>query len=178
MARRPSPRNHFEWDSGWPAGFWPRAASGNWRAAEKLFRERRQGDAALTAKALARLISAEPNRLVAIDEELVSETPRLKDHHFGVTLEQQGRAGRRRSRQSVGAAGRDRQIARSLIKLLEANGVYAGDKGHAGTSQIGRPLLIKGALVQKPRFWLFRAKALVALANASDGQEQRSVNRL
>jgi hypothetical protein len=64
----------------------------------------------------------------------------------------------------------DRQIARSLIKLLEANGVYAGGQGHAGTSQIGHPLLIKGALVQKPRFWLFEANALATLANAKDSR--------
>jgi hypothetical protein len=55
-----------------------------------------------------------------------------------------------------------------MIKLLEAHGVYAGGQGHAGTSQIGHPLLIKGALVQKPRFWLFEAVALAALADAKD----------
>ena len=60
----------------------------------------------------------------------------------------------------------DRQIARSLIKLLGKHGAYAGGQGHAGTSQIGRPLLIKGTLVEKPRFWLFKTKALVALAKA------------
>ncbi len=72
----------------------------------------------------------------------------------------------------------DRQIARSLIKLLGRRGAYAGGQGHAGTSQIGRPLLIKGALVQKPRFWLFRAKALAALAKAMDKGEQDSPSRL
>jgi hypothetical protein len=55
---------------------------------------------------------------------------------------------------------------------------YAGGQGHAGTSQIGHPLLIKGTLVQKPRFWLFRANALAALAKASDSQEQRPLSRL
>src|SRR5271166_4166994 len=47
-----------------------------------------QGEAALTAKALARLISAvkEPNHLVAIGEELGSRPPQLNDRHVGVTL--------------------------------------------------------------------------------------------
>ena len=139
-----------------------------------------QGEAALTAKALARLISAlkEPNRLVAIGEKLGSKPPQLNDRHVGVTLKHKGE-------QVVGVldaalvqlAG-DRQIARSLIKLLETHGAYAGGQGHAGTSQIGRPLLIKGALVNKPRFWLFRAKALAALAKAMDSREQHSVSRL
>ncbi len=139
-----------------------------------------QGEAALTAKALARLLSAvkEPNRLLAIGEELGSRPPQLNDRHVGVTLKHKGE-------QVVGVldaalvqlAG-DRQIARSLIKLLETHRAYAGGQGDAGTSQIGRPLLIKGTLVHKPRFWLFKAKALAALAKAMDGREQHSVSRL
>ncbi len=43
--------------------------------------------------------------------------------------------------------------------------------GVAPRQQIGRPLLIKGTLVQKPRFWLFKAKALAALAKAMQGRE-------
>lgn len=65
----------------------------------------------------------------------------------------------------------DRHIVRSLIKLLETHGAYAGGQGHAGTSQIGHPLLIKGELVRKPRFWLFRANALAALAKAMGSAE-------
>ena len=127
-----------------------------------------QGEAALTEKALARLISAlkEPNRLAAIVVKLGSKPAHLNDRHVGVTLEHKGE-------QVIGVldsalvqlAG-DRQIARSLIKLLGTHGAYAGGQGHAGTSQIGRPLLIKGTLVQKPRFWLFKTKALAALAKA------------
>jgi hypothetical protein len=129
-----------------------------------------QGEAALAEKALARLISAlkEPNRLVAISGKLGSHPPQLNDRHVGVTLEHKGE-------QVVGVldavlvqlAG-DRQIARSLIKLLETRGAYAGGQGHAGTSQIGHPVLIKGTLVHKPRFWLFRANALAALTKAVD----------
>jgi len=139
-----------------------------------------QGEEVLTAKALARLISAlkEPNRLVAIREELGSRSPQLNDRHVGVTLKHKGE-------QVVGVldaalvrlAG-DRQIARSLIKLLGTHGAYAGGQGHAGTSQIGHPLLIEGTLVQKPRFWLFKTKALVASAKAMDSREQHSVVRL
>jgi hypothetical protein len=66
----------------------------------------------------------------------------------------------------------DRHIRDSLIKLLETHGAYDGGQGHAGTSQIGHPLIINGTLVQKPRFWLFRAKALAALAKAMDSGEQ------
>ena len=132
-----------------------------------------RGEEVLTAKALARLISAlkEPNRLVAINEELGSRPPQLNDRHVGVTLKHRGE-------QVVGVldaalvqlAG-DRQIARSLIKLLGTHGVYDGGQGHAGTSQIGRPLIIKGTLVEKPRFWLFKTKALVALAKTMQGRE-------
>jgi hypothetical protein len=71
-----------------------------------------------------------------------------------------------------------RQIARSVIKLLGRHGAYVGGQGHAGTSQIGRPLLIKGTLVQKPRFWFFKTKALVALAKAMHSREQHSASRL
>jgi hypothetical protein len=56
--------------------------------------------------------------------------------------------------------------------LLGARGAYAGGQGHAGTSQIGHLLLIKGTLVQKPRFWVFRAKALAALAKAWTGESK------
>jgi len=96
----------------------------------------------------------------------------LKDHHhLGVTLEHKGEeAVGIRDSALVRPVG-DRQIARSLIKLLGTHGAYAGGQGHAGTSQIGRPLLIKGTLVQKPRFWLFRAKALAVLAKAMDSRE-------
>jgi hypothetical protein len=127
-----------------------------------------QGEAALTEKALARLFSAlkEPNRLVATSARLGFRPAQLNDRHIGVTLEHKGE-------QVVGVldsalvqlAG-DRQIARSLIKLLGTHGAYAGGQGHAGTSQIGRPLLIKGVLVDKPRFWLFKARALAALEAA------------
>jgi hypothetical protein len=109
---------------------------------------------------------------------LGSNPPQLKDRHVGVTLEHKGE-------QVVGVldaalvqlAG-DRQIARSLVKLLETHGAYAGGQGHAGTSQIGHPLLIKGTLVHKPRFWLFRAKALDALVKAMDSGQQDSPSRL
>jgi len=139
-----------------------------------------QGEPALTAKALDRLISAlqEPNRLVVIGGKLGSNPPQLTDRHVGVSLEHKGE-------QVVGVldgallqlAG-DRRIARSLLKLLGTHGAYAGGQGHAGTSQIGRPLLIKGALVQKPRFWLFKVNALAALAKAKESGEQDSPSRL
>jgi uncharacterized protein DUF927 len=139
-----------------------------------------QGEAALTAKALARLISTlkEQNRLVPITEEPRSRPPQLNDRHVGVSLKHKGE-------QVIGVLDRalvqlagDRYIARLVIKLLGRHGAYAGGQGHAGTSQIGQPLLIKGTLVQKPRFWLFKTKALVALEKAMDSREQHSVSGL
>jgi Domain of unknown function (DUF927) len=158
-------------------GVLPLPAEWPWIAVHRGYRNAllaAQGKAALTAKALARLISAlkEPNRLAAIVEKLGSKPAHLNDRHVGVTLKHKGE-------QVIGVldsvlvqlAG-DRQIARSLIKLLETRGAYAGGQGHAGTSQIGHPLLIDGTLVHKPRFWLFRANALAALAKAMDSREQ------
>jgi len=76
----------------------------------------------------------------------------LNDRHVRVTLEHKGD-------QFVGVldsallqlAG-GRQIRDSMIKLLEARGAYVDGQGDARTSQIGHPLLVKGALVNKPRF--------------------------
>jgi hypothetical protein len=128
-----------------------------------------QGEAARTAKALDRLISAlkEPNRLVAAGGKMGSGTPQLNGHQYGVTLEHKGEKVIGVLDHALVQLAGDRHTARSLIKLLDANGVNAGGQGHAGTSQIGHPLLIKGTLVQKPRFWLFRANALAALAKAT-----------
>ena len=113
-----------------------------------------------------------------ISGKLGSNPPQLNDRHVGVSLEHKGeRVIGVLDAALVQLAG-DRHITRSLIKLLETRGAYAGGQGHAGTSQIGHPLLIKGTLVQKPRFWLFRANALAALAKAADSREQRSVSRL
>jgi hypothetical protein len=139
-----------------------------------------QGEAALTAKALKHLLSAlrESDRLVVISGKLGSNLPQLNDRHVGVSLEHKGERVIGVLDSALVQLAGDRQIARSLIKLLGTRGAYAGGQGHAGTSQIGRPLIIKGTLVQKPRFWLFRAKALAALAKATDSQEQRSVSRL
>ena len=137
-----------------------------------------QGEEVLTAKALERLIAAlkEPNRLAPISGQLGSKPAHLNDRHVGVTLEHKGeRVIGVLDAALVQRAG-DRQIARSLIKLLGNHGAYAGGQGQAGTSQIGHPLLIKGTLVQKPRFWLFKTKALVALAKAMDSREQHSVS--
>ena len=132
-----------------------------------------QGEEALTAKALARLISAlkEPNRLAAIVVKLGSGPPQLNDRHVGVILEHKGERVIGVLDSALLQLAGDRQIARSLIKLLGTHGAYAGGQGHAGTSQIGRPLIIKGVLVHKPRFWLFRVKALAALAKAMDSRE-------
>ena len=132
-----------------------------------------QGEEVLTAKALERLIAAlkEPNRLLPISNEVGSRAAHLNDRHVGVTLEHKGeRVFGVLDSALVQLAG-DRQIARSLVKLLGTHGAYAGGQGHAGTSQIGHPLFIKGTLVHKPRFWLFRAKALAALAKAMDSPE-------
>ena len=112
-----------------------------------------------------------------ISKELGSKPPQLNDRHVGVILEHKGeRVIGVLDAALVQLAG-DRQIARSLIKLLGTHGAYDGGQGHAGTSQIGHPLLIKGTLVQKPRFWLFRAKALVALAKAMHRSRAISVSR-
>jgi hypothetical protein len=132
-----------------------------------------QGEEVLTAKALARLISVlqEPNRLAVISKELGSKPAHLNDRHVGVSLEHKGeRVIGVLDAALVRLAG-DRQIARSLIKLLGTHGAYAGGQGHAGTSQIGHPLIIKGKLVEKPRFWLFKRQALVALAKTRQGRE-------
>ncbi len=139
-----------------------------------------QGEAALTAKALTRLLSAlkEPDRLVVISGKLGSKPTTIERPPRWGHLAAQGRAGRRRSRRALVQLAGDRHIARSLIKLLGTHGAYAGGQGHAGTSQIGHPLLIKGTLVQKPRFWLFKAKVLAALAKAMDSGEQHSPSRL
>jgi hypothetical protein len=158
-------------------GVLPLTAEWPWIAVRRGYRNAlltAQGEAALTERALARLISTlkEPNRLVVISGKLGSNPAHLNDRHVGVTLVHKGE-------QVIGVldsvlvqlAG-DRQIARSLIKLLETRGAYAGGQGHAGTSQIGHPLLINGTLVHKPRFWLFRANALAALAKAMDSREQ------
>jgi hypothetical protein len=100
-----------------------------------------QGEAALTEKALARLISAlkEPNRLAAIVVKLGSKPAHLNDRHVGVTLEHKGE-------QVIGVldaalvqlAG-DRQIARSLIKLLGTHGAYAGDRAMPGPPKLAGP---------------------------------------
>lgn len=52
-------------------------------------------------------------------------------------------------------------------------GRVSGGQGHAGTSQIGHPLIIEDTLVQKLRFWLIAADALAALVKAT-----ASVSRL
>jgi hypothetical protein len=132
-----------------------------------------QGEAALTAKALARLISVlkEQNRLAAISKEPGSKPAHLNDRNVGVTLEHKGERVIGVLDSALMRLSGGRQIARSLIKLLGRHGAYAGGQGHAGTSQIGHPLLIKGTLVEKPRFWLFKTKALVALAKAMQDQE-------
>jgi hypothetical protein len=110
--------------------------------------------------------------------KLGSRTLVLKDHHhFGVTLEHKGEEVVGVLDSTLVQPAGDRHIARALIKLLGTHSAYAGGQGHAGTSQIGRPLLIKGTLVQKPSFWLFKANALAALANAKDRREQLSVDR-
>jgi hypothetical protein len=132
-----------------------------------------QGEAALTAKALEHLLSAlrESDRLVVISGKLGSNPPQLNDRHVGVSLEHKGeRVIGVLDAALVQLAG-DRHIRDSVVKLLGAHGAYAGGQGHAGTAQIGRPLIIKGTLVQKPRFWLFRAKALAASAKAMDCRE-------
>jgi hypothetical protein len=132
-----------------------------------------QGEEALTAKALERLIAAlkEPNRLLPISNEVGSRAAHLNDSHVGVTLEH------RRERvigvldSALVRLSGDRQIARSVIKLLGNHGAYDGGQGNAGTSQIDHPLIIKGTLVQKPRFWLFKTKELVALAKTLQGRK-------
>ena len=130
-------------------GVLPLPAEWPWIAVHRGYRNAllaAQGEAALTAKALARLISAlkEPNRLVVISGKLGSDPPQLNDRHVGVILEHKGeRVIGVLDAALVQLAG-DRQIARSLIKLLGTHGAYAGGQGHAGTSQIGRPLIIKG----------------------------------
>ena len=91
----------------------------------------------------------------------------MNDRHIGVILEHKGeRVIGVLDAALVQLAG-DRQIARSLIKLLGTRGAYAGGQGHAGTSQIGHPLLIKGSW-SRTAIRLFRAKALAALAKASN----------
>ena len=137
-----------------------------------------QGEAALTAKALARLLSAvkEPNRLLAIGEELGSRPPQLNDRHVEVTLKHKGE-------QVVGVldaalvqlAG-DRQIARSLIKLLETHRrILQGDKATRGPPKLADPFSSRARWSTNRRFWLFKAKALAALAKAMDSREQHSV---
>jgi hypothetical protein len=131
-----------------------------------------QGEEVLTSKALARLISAlkEPNRLAAISEVLGSRPAQLNDRHVGVILKHKGEQVIGVLDSALVQLSGDRQIARSLIKFLGNHGAYDGGQGHAGTSQIGRPLLINGTLVEKPRFWLFKTKALVALAKTMQGR--------
>ena len=139
-----------------------------------------QGNEALTAKALTRFLSAlkESDRLVAISGKLGSNPPQLSDRHVGVTLQHKGEPVVGVLDSALVQLAGDRHIASSLIKLLATHGAYAGGQGHAGTSQIGHPLLIKGTLVQKPRFWLFKANALAALAKTTDKGEQDSPSRL
>ena len=70
-----------------------------------------------------------------------------------------------------------RQIRDSMIKLLEARGAYVDGQGDARTSQIGHPLLVKGALVNKPGFWLFKAKALAALEDLNSRRKAATIQR-
>ena len=160
-------------------GVLPLPAEWPWIAVHRGYRNAllaAQGEAALTERALARLLFAlqEPNRLVVISGKLGSNPPQLNDRHIGVILEHKGeRVIGVLDAALVQLAG-DRQIARSLIKLLGTRGAYAGGQGHAGTSQIGHPLLIKGELVQKPQILAVQGEGV---GRPGEG-EQRPVSRL
>ena len=105
-----------------------------------------QGEGALSAKALTRLISAlkEPGRLVMISGKLGSGPPQLNDRHVGVSLQHKGeRVIGVLDSVLVQLAG-DRHIRDSLIKLLGTHGAYPGGQGHAGTSKSATPSSSRG----------------------------------
>jgi hypothetical protein len=167
--RPPNPVRRAQ--AGCSRAFRPRAASGNWRGPPRnCFAT--GGKARQRVSALTGPDRPCRNRQVVLQNPCVERSSPRRRHRGA-----QRCAGRRHTRRALVQLAGDRHIAGSLIKLLGSRGAYAGGQGHAGTSQIGHPLLIKGTLVQKPSFWLFNANALATLANAKDRREQLSVDR-
>jgi hypothetical protein len=70
-----------------------------------------------------------------------------------------------------------RSVAKALVALLRTKRVHVGGHGHAGTTQIPVRMEIYGKTVDKPRFWLFDRRALMALGKTPRGKAASTKSR-
>ena len=142
------------WSKAWPQ----RAVSSCYTNAVRAA----QGEDGLVNKALERLlaVASDHRRIVDVNSLKPGTIPVINPSHAGISTTHKKRPVTGILDRSLIEIAGDKQLARALIDELKTIGAYIGGHGHAGTSQIGIPMMIQGRRVEKPRFWLIDHNSL------------------